>query len=155
MSNKFNANTMKENLKYCQIKELFEVFDKDNDGFIQIKEMATIMRSLGQTVSEGEMNEIYRVYDKDDSGKIEFSDFFHLVQHKYKDLPSEEDLIEAFKTSDKDSLGVLSTDELLHLMGSSVEKMSKDEIDYFLRMADTRGDGLINYDEYVKMMMSK
>jgi calmodulin len=155
MSNKFNSNTLRENLKYCQIKELFEVYDKDNDGFIQIKEMATIMRSLGQTVTESEVNEIYRVYDKDDSGKIEFCDFFHLVQHKFKETPSEEDLIDAFKVSDKDNLGVLPTDELLHLMGSSIEKMSKDDIEYFLRMADTRGDGLINYDEYVKVMMSK
>lgn len=35
------------------------------------------------------------------------------------------------------------------------EKLSDNEVDEMIREADVDGDGQINYDEFVKMMLSK
>jgi calmodulin len=35
------------------------------------------------------------------------------------------------------------------------EKLSDEEVDEMIREADIDGDGQINYEEFVKMMMSK
>ena len=90
-----------------------------------MKELATIMRALGQNPSEQDLNEINKMYDRDETGKIEFNDFFHLVQQRMKDLPSEEDLIEAFKVSDKENYGVILADEIAHAISSAGEKCRK------------------------------
>ena len=35
------------------------------------------------------------------------------------------------------------------------EKLTDEEVDEMVKEADTDGDGLVNYEEFVKMMMSK
>jgi calmodulin len=144
-----------ENLKYCEIKEIFQTFDKDNDGLILIKELGTIMRALGQNPTEQDIQDINKTYDRDETGKIEFNDFFHLVQQRMKDPPFEEELIEAFKLSDKENYGIITADEIIHVMSNSGEKLNKEEIDELLRVLDPKSEGQVNYEEFVRMMMSK
>jgi Ca2+-binding EF-hand superfamily protein len=40
----------------------------------------------------------------------------------------------------------------LHSLG---EKMTDEEVDELMQMAEIDGDGQINYEEYVKLMMAK
>lgn len=154
-SNLGNKTNLSENLKYCEIKEVFQTFDKDNDGYITIKELGTIMRALGQNPSEQDIQDINKIYDRDETGKIEFNDFFHLVQQRMKDPPLEEEMIEAFKLSDKENYGIITADEIAHAMSNAGEKLSKEEIDDLLRAMDPKAEGQVNYEEFVRMMMSK
>lgn len=41
-----------------EIKECFLLFDKDGDGKISCEELGTLIRALGQTPTEAEVNEI-------------------------------------------------------------------------------------------------
>ena len=63
--------------------------------------------------------------------------------------------MEAFKVFDKDGNGFLSAAELRHVMTKLGEKLTDEEVDEMIREADVDGDGQINYEEFVKMMMSK
>ena len=38
-----------------EFREAFQAFDKDGNGSITTKELGTVMRSLGQNLSEGEI----------------------------------------------------------------------------------------------------
>ena len=49
----------------------------------------------------------------------------------------------------------ISAPELRHIMTNLGEKLSDEEVDEMIREADIDGDGQINYEEFVKMMMSK
>ena len=69
-----------------------------------------------------------------------------------KDTHSEEEFLEAFKVFDKDGNGFISAAELRHIMTNLEEKLTDDEM---IREADVDGDVQINYEEFVKMMMSK
>ena len=150
-----NKNNLSESLKYCEIKELFQIFDKDNDGFITFKELTTIMRSLGLNPTENELQEISKNYDRQATGKIEFNEFFNLIQQRLKEPKSEDELIEAFKSFDRDNEGILSTDTMAHLIGNSPEKLEKEEIDEILRLCDIKGDGHFTYEEFIRLMFSK
>ena len=55
---------------------------------------------------------------------------------------------------DKDGNGYISAAELRHVMTNLGEKLTDEEVDEMIREADIDGDGQINYEEFVKMMMS-
>ncbi|WFD06363.1 hypothetical protein MVES1_001708 [Malassezia vespertilionis] len=146
--------TMAEHLTE-EFKEAFSLFDKDGDGSITTKELGTVMRSLGQNPTEAELQDMVNEIDADGDGTIDFPEFLTMMARKMKDTDSEEEIKEAFKVFDKDGNGFISAAELRHVMTNLGEKLSDQEVEEMIREADTDGDGQINYDEFVKMMMSK
>ena len=78
-----------------------------------------------------------------------------LIRGYLRDTDSEEETLEAFKVFDKDGSGFISKAELIHVMANLGEKLSDGEIDEMIREADVNGDGQINYEEFVQMMMNK
>ena len=93
--------------------------------------------------------------DADGNGTIDFPEFLTMMARKMKDTDSEEEILEAFKVFDKDGNGFISAAELRHIMTNLGEKLTDEEVDEMIREADIDGDGQINYEEFVKMMMSK
>lgn len=71
-----------------------------------------------------------------------------------KEADSQEEIEEAFKVFDKDGNGYISSTELRHVMTSLGEKLTDEEVDEMIREADINGDGQINYQEFVKMMVN-
>ena len=154
----FPLVTMADQLTEEQIaefKEAFSLFDKDGDGTITTKELGTVMRSLGQNPTEAELQDMINEVDADGNGTIDFPEFLTMMARKMKDTDSEEEIIEAFKVFDKDGNGFISAAELRHIMTNLGEKLTDEEVDEMIREADIDGDGQINYEEFVKMMMAK
>ena len=77
------------------------------------------------------------------------------ISRKTKDTDTEEELIEAFKVFDRDGNGLISAAELRHVMTNLGEKLTDEEVDEMIREADIDGDGHINYEEFVRMMMAR
>lgn len=141
--------------KIQEFKEAFEIFDKDKDGYITIKELSEIMRSLGQLPSETELQDMINEVDVDGNGNIDFKEFLGLMARKMRDTDTEEELIEAFKVFDRDGNGLVSSVELKHVMLSLGEKITDEEVDEMIKEADIDGDGFINYEEFVRMIINK
>ncbi|CAN6577752.1 unnamed protein product [Malus baccata var. baccata] len=139
----------------AEFKEAFCLFDKDGDGCITTKELGTVMRSLGQNPTEAELQDMISEVDADQNGTIDFSEFLNLMARKMKDTDSEEELKEAFKVFDKDQNGFISAAELRHVMANLGEKLTDEEVSEMIREADDDGDGQVNYDEFVRMMLNK
>jgi len=137
-----------------EFKEAFSLFDKDGDGNITTKELGTVMRSLGQNPTEQELKDMIEEVDTDNNGTIDFPEFLSMMARKMQDTDTEEEIREAFKVFDKDGNGFISAAELRHVMTTLGEKLSEEEVEEMIREADVDGDGQINYDEFVKMMMS-
>ncbi|TVU04132.1 hypothetical protein EJB05_50296, partial [Eragrostis curvula] len=142
-----------------EFREAFSFFDKDGDGCITVEELATVMGSLqGQRPSSEELGEMIRDADADGNGTIEFAEFLSLMARKTaKDgadaADADEELREAFKVFDKDQNGYISATELRHVMINLGEKLTDEEVEQMIREADLDGDGQVNYDEFVRMMM--
>ena len=141
--------------KIAEFKEAFEIFDKDRDGFITIKELGEIMKNLGQTPTDAELQDMINEVDIDGNGNIDFKEFLGLMARKMRDTDTEEELIEAFKVFDRDSNGLISAQELKHVMTSLGEKVTDEEVEEMIREADIDGDGYINYEEFVRMIINK
>merc|ERR1711971_193946 len=62
-----------------EIKDAFDLFDKDRSGEITVGEMLEAMRSLGYDVDGGEAAEHVKNLDRDGSGALEFNEFYELL----------------------------------------------------------------------------
>ncbi|XP_078612782.1 uncharacterized protein LOC144882674 [Branchiostoma floridae x Branchiostoma japonicum] len=138
-----------------EFKEAFSLFDKDGDGVITTKELGTVMRSLGQNPTEVELTDMINEVDTDGNGTIDFPEFLTMMARKMEEVDSENELREAFQVFDKDRNGYISAAELRHVMTNLGEKLTDEEVDEMIREADIDGDGQINYEEFVTMMISK
>ena len=55
-------------------KEAFAFYDKDGDGTITTKELATVMRSLGQNPTESELEDMINEADMDGMSAVKIND---------------------------------------------------------------------------------
>jgi len=138
-----------------EYRDAFEMFDKDKDGSITAKELANVMKSLNQDPSEQELHDMIAEVDYDGNGRIDFEEFVTLMNRRSKETDTEEEVINAFKVFDKDANGLISSTELRHIMTTLGDKLTEDEVEEMIREADIDGDGYINYEEFVRMMMAK
>lgn len=63
-------NKLINQLISVEFKEAFSLFDKDGDGTITSKELGTVMRSLGQNPTEGELQDMVNEVDADGNNNI-------------------------------------------------------------------------------------
>ena len=61
----------------------FSVFDVDDDGFITIDDLRTMMMSLGEEVDEQQLFEIMSEVDDSGTGRISLSNFKEFICQKY------------------------------------------------------------------------
>lgn len=121
---------------------------------ITSKELGVVMRSLGQNPTEAELQEMIKEVDANGNGNIDFQEFLSLMEKKMKDPKDiEQELRDAFKVFDKDGNGFISAQELRHIMTSLGERLTEEEVDQMIQEADTNGDGQVDYNEFVSMMM--
>ena len=139
----------------AEFKEAFSLFDKDGDGTITPNELGTVMRSLGQTPTEEELQVMINNVDADCNGIIYFQEFLIMMARKINSHECEEEIQEAFCVFDKDSNGFISAAELRQVMINLGEKQVEDQVDEMIREADIDGDGQVSYEEFVTMMTRK
>jgi calmodulin len=139
--------------KHDECKEVFDLFDKDRDGTINLKELGDVLRTLGANPTHQELEMIFKETDIDNSGKLEFEEFMELFKNKISFPGLEEDLIEAFRLFDREGSGTVSVTEFKHVMTTLGDALSDEEAEELLRKADIDEKGLINYDEFVKSIV--
>ena len=143
----------------------------DGDGTISVRELDSVMRSLGRYHTEAELQDMIDRVDANGDGVVDFSEFSDMMAG-VKDTDIEEDIKETFKAFDKDGNGFISAAELRHAMAnlgrhslfffhgplltgitrSIGEELTHAEVDDMIREADVDGDGLISYEEFVKVI---
>mmetsp|Transcript_14090 Transcript_14090/g.23307 ORF Transcript_14090/g.23307 Transcript_14090/m.23307 type:complete len:152 (-) Transcript_14090:485-940(-) len=139
----------------AEMKEAFSLFDRDGDGAITLKELGTVMRSLGQTPTERDLKEMCDELQADGHTVIDFAEFLTLMARKSKEAYTQDEILDAFRVFDKDGNGYITTVELRHIMTNLGEKLTDEEVDEMIREADVSGDGRVNYTEFVQLLMSK
>ncbi|CAO0793241.1 unnamed protein product [Mucor circinelloides] len=135
-----------------ETREAFMLFDKDNNGTIDVSELGAVMRSLNMSPTESELKDMINEVDGNGNGSIEFDEFVAMLSRKRRELESQEEILETFRVFDRDGDGYISESELRNIMASLDEKLTEDELNVMLREADTDGDGQVNYEEFVKML---
>ncbi len=55
----------------AELKAAFQVFDKDGSGTIDVEELRHVMKSIGENLSDDEIEEMLKEADKDGNGSID------------------------------------------------------------------------------------
>jgi len=147
------SGTSMDELLNAEFKEAFDEFDKDGSGTISTKELLGVMRSMGQNPTEDELLALVMEVDLNGDGTIDFPEFLEMMKQKSSEADQEADLKEAFKIFDRDKDGFIDMKELKKVANMLGATLSKEEVDEFMREADIDGNGKLDYDEFVKMML--
>merc|ERR1711912_128515 len=90
-----------------EIREAFNLFDADNSGAIDIRELKAAMRALGFEVKE-ELKKMISDIDNDGNGDIDFGEFLEIMTGKMGEKDTREDIEKVFKLFDDDNTGKIS-----------------------------------------------
>ena len=134
-------------------RENFDAFDANGDGRLDIKELATALRSLGFHMTEKDVEQVHQEADKDGSGYIEFNEFLQLITTHMKEPYTKEELQEAFNIFDEDKSGTINAAELKNVLMQTGDKMKASEIDEIIQEADTNGDGVLDINEFANLLI--
>ncbi|XP_004400537.1 PREDICTED: uncharacterized protein LOC101363217 [Odobenus rosmarus divergens] len=141
-----------------KIKEAFEVFDHEANNTVDVREIGTIVRSLGCCPSEGQLHDLLaEVEEEEPTGYIRFEKFLPvmtkvLLERRYR--PSPEDmLLRAFEVLDPSKRGFLTREELIKYMTEEGEPFSQEEMEEMLSAAIDPGSNSIHYKDYIAMMV--
>ena len=83
-----------------KMKNIFKMFDQDDDELINMEEMRGIFNQMGQDPSEDELIDMLVEVDEDQNGTIEIEEFKVMIDKMMED--SDDLVIEAFKVFDAD-----------------------------------------------------
>jgi Ca2+-binding EF-hand superfamily protein len=126
-----------------ELKEVFNLFDKESDGTINKEELTNISRCLFKhDCTEEEITNLMKLMDVDGNGKIDFEEFF-LVMNKNKDIQlKKEEVLEAFRFFDIRGDGNIPKPELKFLIDQlGFQMLKENEINELLNEYDlTSGD---------------
>ena len=68
-----------DNTSVDEIRKLFNIFDIDKTGYIEVKNLKRIARELGESLDEQEIIEIITKSDLDGDGVVSFQDFYNIM----------------------------------------------------------------------------
>lgn len=138
-----------------EFKEAFDIFDVDGGGTITAEELGDVMRSLGQKPTRAQLDSMVSEIDADGDGAIDFPEFLTMMLRKMNEGDPEKELRDVFMVFDKDQSGTISADELRNVMKVIGEKLTDQEIEDAIKLADTTGDGEVSYDEFIQFILEE
>ncbi|KAL9339683.1 hypothetical protein Peur_068698 [Populus x canadensis] len=150
----------------AELKSVFATFDKNGDGFITKQELRESFKNIRIFMTEKEVEEMVVKIDSNGDGLIDFEEFCILckvvgIQDQGGDDEKEGqgdggegDLKEAFDVFDRDKDGLISVEELgLVLCSLGLKEGGRvEDCKEMIRKADMDGDGMVNFDEFKRMM---
>eukprot|EP00918_Siedleckia_nematoides_P076812 GHVU01167866.1.p1 GENE.GHVU01167866.1~~GHVU01167866.1.p1 ORF type:complete len:165 (-),score=37.79 GHVU01167866.1:317-811(-) len=141
------------------IKENFTLLDDDKDGKLTYEQAALLYRALGQTVSEKDISlifcEFFKLKDPPPLTEplIDFEKFTDMFQLHYSRPLTEDALSEAFRVFDANNSGRLSADKLRELLSTRGERLSPQDMERLLMLANQGRDQLFDYVALAKRLI--
>merc|ERR1712066_187517 len=147
-----NSTVQFKKMDYVQNPKLyFQKFDVNNDGKLSTEELMPALQSIGYNPTKADVKRIMDAADDNGDGKIDYDseEFVSLLQ-ELEDEPYDK-VMAAFKHFDKDGNGSLDAAELKSILTTMGDKLTEEQADQLLQMADQNGDGVIDYSEFVQI----
>ncbi|CAH2249976.1 dynein regulatory complex 8 [Pelobates cultripes] len=141
-----------------KITEAFNVFDHENNQTVDVREVGTIIRSLGCCPTEGELHDMLaEVEEEEPTGSIRFEKFLPmmtkvLLERRYRPV-TEDVLLRAFEVLDESKKGYLTRDELVKYMSEEGEPFTQEEMEEMISAAVDPDKSIVLYKDYILTMV--
>ncbi|XP_060922456.1 calcium-binding protein 2 [Limanda limanda] len=140
-----------------ELQEAFKEFDYDQDGYLNYKDVAECMRTMGYMPTEMELLEIVQQIKMRMGGLMDFEDFTELMGPRMMgetaDMLGLKELKSAFLQFDLDGDGKINQDEMKEAVKTLLgEKLKKGELEEILKELDINSDGIIDFEEFMMML---
>ena len=145
----------KDNKNIQVYKEAFELIDKNKDGQITLDELKNFFIGLKENISNADLQDMINEADVEGNGTISFEGFIALMERNLRNEEVEEEIIETFKKFDQDNNGLIGPEDIYNLLHSFNQDITISEAEEMIKNVDIDDDGLVNYQEFVKMIFGK
>ena len=112
--------------------------------------LGLLTKNLGQNYRQEELERLMEEVDEDGNGKIEFEEFVMAMENKSKE--DEYTIKQAFAILDRNDTWYITPNDLRHAMICLGEIYSLEEITEMLSLVDEDQDGVINFQEFNKLV---
>lgn len=138
-----------------QLREIFARFDMDSDGSLTYLELAALLRSIGLKLSGDQIYMLFNNMDSNENGAVEFEELVNAMSIDVKTeeiLINQRQLYEAFRSFDREGNGFITPAQLAKSMAKMGHPLTYRELTSMVEEADIDGDGVINFDEFSRIM---
>lgn len=148
------ARFSEERLK--EMRQVFEHFDADNSGTLDISELRTVMMSVGLSPEDWELRAMIAEVDADESGVIDWPEFLYLMSKKNVDAENQQRLAFEFFLEPNDKSGRIRRERFIQQMRRLTKEFTAEELGAMMFQAkfENTDASHLTYREFVKMMMS-
>lgn len=138
----------------AELKRIFQLFDRNGDGRISLKELSDSLENLGILIPDKDLAQMIERIDMNGDGCIDVDEFGDLYESIMEEPDEEEDMREAFNVFDQNRDGFITVEELGTVLASLGLKQGRtlDECKKMIMKVDVDGDGMVNYKEFRQMM---
>lgn len=141
-----------------EIREAFELFDSDKNGLIDAHEVKVAMRALGFDAKKEEvmrlMDEVCNTRDQHNQPLMDLIGFTDIMTDKFATRDPRQEMIKAFQLFDEQNTGKISLRSLRRVARELGENLSDDELQAMIEEFDHDGDGEINLEEFLAIMLN-
>lgn len=138
----------------AELKEVFMLFDRDEDGVLSFQELQVVMKSMGQRPSDEELLEKVREVSEDYIyDTLEFNEFLQMMSKQQDTVYTRSDLKSSFKIFDEDEDGQIHAADLVEVLTSFGDKLTKSEARKLVQKAHKSEGGLIDYQAFCDSLL--
>ena len=133
----------------AEFKECFSLFDVDGSGSIDTSELKSVMTSLGQKMTDEELEQMIKNVDADGSGTVDFAEFLGMMALQMRDHDADVILERVFGRFAGVDERIL-VKHLNFVFAHLCEKMSGSEIESFVKEA-ARGEESMSFTQFMSL----
>ena len=134
-----------------RVKEVFQIFDKEQQQFIDAESLGTLLRWLKFNPTEVEMAEYVRQYDAQGKNQILLDNVMEIVNNKILEPDTIDEFIEAAKVFDHDNDGKIEVAELRYAMSCLGDKLDENAVDDLIAELDREKTGFVDIVEWARI----
>jgi hypothetical protein len=105
-----------------------QIFDVDQSGSIDYRELKAAMKALGVQVKKEELKKMITDVDADGSGSVEFPEFLQMMTAKMGGADTKEDVLKVFGMFDEANTGKIDLKSLKRVAKELGENLTDDEL---------------------------
>eukprot|EP00163_Fabomonas_tropica_P032268 TRINITY_DN800_c0_g4_i1.p1 TRINITY_DN800_c0_g4~~TRINITY_DN800_c0_g4_i1.p1 ORF type:complete len:1244 (-),score=362.25 TRINITY_DN800_c0_g4_i1:154-3567(-) len=141
-----------------QLAMVFKKLDKDKSGYLSPNELKAFMLGLSDSFTDDQIEFIFSVADEDGDGRISLNEFTKLIAanalgSRIEDGSNVREIRAAFDMLDRDGNGFLTPNEVqVFMQGIMTAFFDPQDVLDFILENDENGDGMIDFDEFQKLM---